>query len=221
MRACEIRLLARRAGIRAGAALLDLCCGVAGPGRMVAGESGCDYLGLDSSLDAIRIARRLAGPLGCRFEQSLVPPVPDGPFEVVMLLEAMLAIADKASLISAVASSLGPGGRFAFTVEAGPPLTAHEQARMPDADTVLLVELSELSELLAREGLVVTWQRDSTADHCQTATALLHEYRSDAEHIADGVGPRATADLIAAHESWCEWLATGRVRKFAVVAEKQ
>lgn len=221
MRAREIRRLARRADIRKGAALLDLCCGVAGAGRMVAGETGCDYLGLDSSFDAIRIARSLAGPLPCRFEQSLVPPVPDGPFEVVMLLEAMLAIADKASLIAAVASCLGPGGRFAFTVEAGPPLTADEQTRMPDADTVWLIELSALVELLGREGFVVTWQLDSTADHCEMAAALLHAYRSDADHIADGVGRRATAELIAAHESWCEWLATGRVRKIAVVAEKQ
>ena len=220
MRAGEIRLLARRAGVRAGATVLDLCCGLAGPGRMVAGETGCDYLGVDYSADALRIARRLAGRLPCRFEQGAVPPVPDGPFEVVMLLETMLAIADKAALFAAVANCLEPGGRFAFTVEAGHPLTADERARMPDADTVWLIELSELTELLCRAGLGVTWLRDSTADHGEMATALLNAYRSDAEHIADGVGARAAAELIAAHELWSEWLTTGRVRKFAVVAEK-
>ena len=36
MRATEIRDLATRAGIGPGVSVLDLCCGVAGPGRLVA-----------------------------------------------------------------------------------------------------------------------------------------------------------------------------------------
>ena len=69
-----------------------------------------------------------------------MPPLPDGRFDVVLLLETMLAFPDKAALLAEVARVLEPGGRFAFTVEEGRPLTAGERARMPDADTVWLVE---------------------------------------------------------------------------------
>ena len=41
MTAGEIRELAVQAGIAPGAAVLDLCCGIAGPGRFVTRELGC------------------------------------------------------------------------------------------------------------------------------------------------------------------------------------
>src|SRR3954466_13531751 len=76
MRAAEIRALAVRAGIAPGVSVLDLCCGVAGPGRFIAQELGCTYLGVDLSSGAIDIARERAGDLPCRFEVSRIPPVP-------------------------------------------------------------------------------------------------------------------------------------------------
>jgi ubiquinone/menaquinone biosynthesis C-methylase UbiE len=42
-----------------------------------------------------------------------------------------------------MARVLEPGGRFAFTVDEGRPLTQPERARMPGADTVWLIELAE------------------------------------------------------------------------------
>src|SRR3712207_672709 len=57
MTAGEIRALAARAGIGPGVTVLDLCCGVAGPGRFLARELGCDYLGVDASPSAVAIAR--------------------------------------------------------------------------------------------------------------------------------------------------------------------
>jgi hypothetical protein len=53
------------------------------------------------------------------------------------------------------------------------------------------------------------------------AAALLRSFRARAAGIADGIGARATDELISAHELWSEWLASGRVRKFAIVAERQ
>ena len=221
MRAGEIRELARRAGVAPGVAVLDLCCGVAGPGRLIAAESGCDYLGVDCSDGALEIARELAGDLPCRFEQAHLPPLPDGRFDVVLLLETMLAFPDKRSLLGDVARALHPGGRFACTVEEGRPLTPAERAAMPDADTVWLIEEADLLALLAEVGLTVTWQVDATASHHDTATALLQAFRTDAPDIARRIGPRATAELIAAHQLWRDWLGGGRVRKLALVAERR
>jgi SAM-dependent methyltransferase len=221
LRATEIRRLARSAGIGPGVSVLDLCCGVAGPGRLVVAESGCRYLGLDASASAVEIARGLAGDLPCRFEQREVPPLPDGPFDVVLLLETMLAFPDKRALLADVARVLEPGGRFAFTLEEGPPLTPDERAEMPDADTVWLIELAGIVGLLREAGLTVTWQEQWSTSHSAMATALLWCFRADASGIARQIGSLALADLLRAHELWSDWLGRGRVRKFALVAQKR
>src|SRR3954471_15831464 len=160
MTAGEIRALGMRASIGPGVSVLDLCCGIAAPGRFIARELGCDYLGVDASAGAVAIARERAGDLRCRFAVAQVPPLPAGSFDVVLLLETMLAFADKDALVREVSAALRPGGRFAFTLEAGPPLTAAERAAMPDADTVWLVEPDELAGSLQRAGLVVTCRED-------------------------------------------------------------
>ena len=128
MLAGEIRALAARAGIAPGVSVLDLCCGVAGPGRFITRELGCTYLGVDLSSSAIDIARERAGDLPCRFEVSRIPPLPAGPFDVVLLLETMLAFPDKESLLAEISRALATGGRFAFTMEEGLPLTEAERA---------------------------------------------------------------------------------------------
>jgi SAM-dependent methyltransferase len=220
MRAGEIRTLAERAGIADAVSVLDLCCGVAGPGRFITRELGCRYLGVDYSASAIDIARVRAGGLPCRFEVARVPPLPPGTFDVVLQLETMLAFPDKRTLLEAISGALTAGGRFAFTLEEGRPLTGPERARMPDADTVWLTPLAEMRALLGQAGLVVGWQEDWSLSHRAVADSLIDAFTADAAAIAAQIGRPALDDLMAAHRLWSEWLATGRVRKFAIVAGK-
>src|ERR1700733_11760543 len=221
MQAGEVRKLAHQARVGPGVWVLDLCCGVAGPGRMITAESGCRYLGVDCSASALATARELAGNLPCRFEQAHLPPLPEGRCEVVPLLETMLAFPDKDALVGGVARVLEPGGRFAFTVEEGRPLTQQERVRMPGADTVWAIELAELTGVVRKAGVAVTWRQEHSSAHHATATALLRCYRADSAQIAGQIGKQATAELITAHQLWTDWLGRGRVRKFAMVAEKQ
>lgn len=216
----EIRRLARQAGIARHTSVLDVCCGTAGPGRLITTESHCAYLGVDHSAPSLDVARELAADLPCRFEQTHVPPLPAGRFEVVLLIETLLAFADKGVLLQDVARALAPGGRFACTVEAGAPLTAAERAAMPAADTVWPIELPRLTDLLHEAGLSVIWQEQWTGSHQAAAAALLRAYRAESAAITEAIGPRATADLIAAHELWRDWLGSGRIAKVALVAEK-
>ena len=218
MTAGEIRALAAEAGVGPGVSVLDVGCGVGGPGQLLAGETGCRYLGVEFSASAVAIARERAPQL--RFAVGRVPPLPDGPFDVVLLLEAMLAVEDKDALVRAVAAALAPGGRFAFTLEEGEPLTAAERAARPDPDTVWLTPLASLEESLARAGLAVTWLQDHSRAHRATAQALLDAYAAEAGDIAAQLGRRALDDLLAAHRLWIGWLAEGRVRKLALVAER-
>ena len=220
MLATEIRALAGQAGIAPGVSVLDLCCGVAGPGRFITRELGCTYLGVDLSSSAIDIARQSARDLPCRFEVSRIPPIPPGPFDVVLLFETMLAFPEKERLVREIAGALPTGGRFAFTTEAGLPLTASERERMPDAETVWLAPLHEMHAYLERVGLVVRWQDDRSRSHRAVADSLIEAFAGDAADIAAQIGRRALEELLTAHRLWSDWLREGRVRKIALVAEK-
>jgi SAM-dependent methyltransferase len=220
MRAGEIRSLADRAGIARGVSVLDLCCGIAGPGRFITRELGCTYLGVDLSASAIDIARERAGGLPCRFEVSRIPPIPRGPFDVVLLFETMLAFPDKERLLREIHRALTSGGRFAFTLEEGLPLTEAERGSMPDADTVWLTPLSEMLRCLDGVGLDVRWQDDRSRSHRAVADSLIDAFAADATEIAGQIGGTALDELLTAHRLWRDWLRDGRVRKIAFVAER-
>ena len=150
-----------------------------------------------------------------------VPPLPAGSFDVVLLLETMLAFEDKDALVREIAAALRPGGRFAFTLEEGPPLTTAERAAMPAADTVWLTPLDEMTACLERSGLVVTWHEDRSAAHARDGAGAGRRVRR---------GRRPTSPRSSAVRGWttCSprtgcgssgWTA-GRVRKLALVAER-
>jgi SAM-dependent methyltransferase len=220
MRASEIQALADQAAIAPGISVLDLCCGIAGPGRFITRRLGCTYLGVDYSPSAIELARRRADHLPCQFEVSRIPPIPSGQFDVVLLLETMLAFPEKGPLLQQISTALASGGRFAFTVEEGLPLTELERATMPDADTVWLIPLPEMLSCLQQAGFVVRWQEDWSRSHRAIADSLLSAFASDAPDIAAQIGHRALEELLVAHRLWSDWLRDGRVHKVALVAEK-
>jgi hypothetical protein len=136
----------------------------------------------------------------------------------VLLLETMLAFPDKEQLLREVAAALAAGGRFAFTIEEGLPLSGSERAAMPDADTVWLTPREELLDHLERAGLAVRWEEDWSASHREVADALIDAFAADATEIAAVIGRQALDELLAAHRLWSDWLREGRVRKLAFVA---
>lgn len=218
MTAGEIRALAQRAAICRADAVLDLCCGVAGPGRLVAAETGCRYLGIDSDPGAVAVARRSAGDLPCRFAVARVPPLPAGSYDAVLLLETLLAFREKQPLLAAVALALRAGGRFVFTVEEGAPLTEAERAAMPMSDTVWPIPLAELLTLLERQGFEVGSVDDCTAAHRVTAAALADAFETHRPAISEAIGPRTVDGLVTSHRLWADWLGSARIRKLGVVA---
>src|SRR4051812_50018919 len=84
MTAGEIRELGVKAGIGPGVAVLDLCCGIAGPGRFLTRELGGDYLGADASAAAIDIPPQRAGDPPGRVVVAQIPPRPPGSFDCVL-----------------------------------------------------------------------------------------------------------------------------------------
>jgi SAM-dependent methyltransferase len=214
--------LGRRAGVAPGVRVLDLCCGEAGPGLHLARELGCAYLGVDADRQAIARARQRAADdgLAASFQLGRVPPLPRGRFDVVLLLETVLAFRDKRALLHAVSSALVPGGRFAFTLEEGLPLTRNEASTMPGSDTVWLTTLRHLRTDLNRAGLRLRWCGETTRAHRVTVDALVDAYTAAAPELRAAGAGRTVDDLVASHRAWSRWLRAGRVRKFSVVAEK-
>jgi len=137
-----------------------------------------------------------------------------------LLLETMLAFPETGTLVEEVSGALTTGGRFAFTMEEGVPLSEFERESLPDADTVWLTPLDEMLICLERAGLVVRWQADVSPSHRAVADSLLNALAADADDIAEQIGRRAFDELLAAHRLWSDWLKAGRVRKFALVAER-
>ena len=107
---------------------------------------------------------------------------------MVLLLETMLAFPDKQTLLQEISRALTTGGRFAFTLEEGLPLTEAERERMPDADTVWLTPLQEMLTCLERVGLVVRWQADCSRSHRAVADSLIDAFAADAADIAAQIG---------------------------------
>lgn len=220
MPASEILRLGESADIAPGSTVLDVCCGVGGPGLLLARRFGCAYHGVDASAAAVRIARERTGDLDCHFAVHAVPPLPAGRYDVVVLLETPLAFENKDSIFRAVHEVLPVGGRFAFTAEEGNPLTMAERRLMPEPDTVWPVPMVELLSQLSNVGLRVTWQDDCSAAHAEMARRLHDEFLADANDIVRQIGRQAHDSLLASHRLWGEWLNSGRVRKYAFVAEK-
>ena len=158
---------------------------------------------MDLSSSAIDVARERARELPCRFEVSRIPPVPSGPFDVVLLFETMLAFPDKETLLRDISAALAAGGRFAFTLEEGLPLTrgrARQDARLrhglanPSARRCSLTRAGRdrfrWHTTTKLELATVAWA-ESLSDPPPTQ---LDRRRSGAEHEAE-------VSLIAAHSN--------------------
>ncbi len=73
--------------------------------------------------------------------------------------------------------------------------------------------------MLDRVGFRVRWQDDCTQSHV-VVDSLIAAFEADASDIAAQIGRRALDELLAAHRLWSDWMRAGRVRKFAIVAER-
>lgn len=212
--------LVRAAGITAGEHVLDLCCGLGGPGRRIIAATGCRYLGVDGDEEAVSVARTRSAGLPAEYLHATVPPLPPSLFDVVVLLETLLAFPDKPALLRAVAESLEAGGRFAFTVEEGRGPDAAERAAMPNAGTVWPVPLSDLLGLLAQAGLRVDSCVEETAAQLEVVTGLIRAFSDHAPRLREELGVAFVDDLLTSHRLWRDWMTSRRIRKFSVVARK-
>jgi len=116
----ELRAVVAALRLDAGSALVDLACGLGGPGLWVARETGAALTGIDVSMSAVEGSRRRAERLGladrARFATGTFAAtgLDDGAFDGAMSFDALQYAPDKQAAFDEAARILRPGGRIAF-----------------------------------------------------------------------------------------------------------
>lgn len=141
--------------------VLDIGAGLAGCARMIAAETGCCVDCIEMSSDYVTGAALLNRITGLQDQikmqqgSALELPYPDNSFDLVLMQNVGMNIADKYRLYEEIARVLKPGGRFAFQeVAAGKAALIYfpvPWASEPDDN--FLLSADELQAILSECGL--------------------------------------------------------------------
>jgi ubiquinone/menaquinone biosynthesis C-methylase UbiE len=116
----EMRGMAAEISLSAGELLVDLACGMGGPGLWIARETGARLIGVDISTVAISAATERARRVGLSTISTFNPGtfaetgVVGGAAAGVMTVDALQYAPDKQAALFEVARILRRGGRFVF-----------------------------------------------------------------------------------------------------------
>ncbi len=152
---------------------LDIGCGLGGPARQIAAQSGCRVEGVDLTPEFIATAETLTQLVGlservgftcadaCRL------PFEDGHFTAAFTQHAAMNIADKSALYGEAHRAVRPGGRFAiYDVVAGPVagdlVFPMPWASQPEASHLL--DTDAVRDLIERTGFTCQQWLDRTAE---------------------------------------------------------
>lgn len=156
-------------GLRVGARVLDIGCGLGGSARFLAANYGCFVTGIDMNESFIDVARLLTQDtaLHATYEvmNALNLTFQDNTFDFAWTQHVAMNIRDRAGLYANVHRVLKPGGRLAlYDVTAGdngPLIFPVPWARTPDISFLLTVQ--EVREVLRDAGFAEVSCLDQTA----------------------------------------------------------
>lgn len=113
-----IELLIQKSGLKQGAKVLDVGCGIGGTSIFLAKEFGCDVTGITISPVQVEMAQAdakgLANPPHFRVDDANDISV-TGPFDVVWSVEMISHLHDRDNLFRRAGELLKPGGKMCIT----------------------------------------------------------------------------------------------------------
>jgi ubiquinone/menaquinone biosynthesis C-methylase UbiE len=146
--------------------ILDLGCGLGGPGRFLADRFGCSVLGIDLLPLRIELAQALAemtdttDRVSYRVADATDLDLPDSSFAQVWMLDVSMHIRNKRALFGEIARVLQPGGLLVMHEQTGP-LPPSMRPLMRQAPYIAPT-LPQLIRYIETDGLrLLTW-RDTT-----------------------------------------------------------
>ncbi len=143
-------------------ALLDIGCGIGGPGRFLADRFDCSVVGIDLVPRRIEVAEHLTALTGMearisyRAADATDLPFADGAFAHAWMLDVGIHIRDKRALFGEIARVLQPGGLLVMHDQMGPlpPAMRPMTRRVP----YIAPSLPQLLRYVDGAGLrVLTW----------------------------------------------------------------
>ena len=191
----ELRADVVRLGVSTSSRLVDLGCGPGGPLTFILASVRCRGIGVDSSSEALRVAKAQARALGvdALFEgrpADLNEPLPfeSRAFDAVMALDVVLHLRDRAAFFREVARVLAHGGRFLFT-DAGVvtgAITDDDVRARSGYGAVQLVSPGSNERLIELAGFRLIETEDRTASVIRNAggrLAAIDTYLGDLERV--------------------------------------
>jgi sarcosine/dimethylglycine N-methyltransferase len=178
--------LARRAAIRPGMAVLDVCAGLGGPARFLAHRFGVRVTGVDLTQSRCAAGARLTALVRLTPRVRLLRadaqalPFRAGAFDAAVSQEGLLHVPDKAAVLAECARVLRPGARLAFSDWiARPRLEENERRRLFDwMAAVSLQSIDGYRLRLARAGFEGVEAEDLSAEWIGILRERLRMYRS-------------------------------------------
>ena len=188
-----VEMLARRAALVPGMAVLDVCAGLGGPARFLAHRFGVRVTGVDLTHSRCAAGARLTAlvrlsPLVRLLRaDAQVLPFRARTFDAAVSQEGLLHVPDKAAVLRRV---LRPGARLAFSDwVARPRLEANERRRLDEwMAAVTLQSIEGYRELLARAGFALVEAEDLSAEWIGILRARLRMYRGMREQTVARFG---------------------------------
>lgn len=107
--------------IGTGSHVLDIGCGIGGPGVRIARRTGARVTGISISQEQIRLANSLAESAGVTervvFQRAdaMELPFPAQSFDAAIALESFFHMPDRGQVLAQICQSLRPGGRLVLT----------------------------------------------------------------------------------------------------------
>lgn len=181
--------------------ILDIGCGIGGPARLIAAETGARVTGIDLTETFVRVAEELSRRTGqgerLRFlcGSALDMPFDEGSFDLATLLHVGMNIADKEGLMREAARVLRAGRRLAVydVMQTGSGAPDFPVPWAASAATSFLARPDEYADWAAKAGFEVMHEcqrREEALDFFADRRAWLANRR------ASGLPPPAGLNLV-------------------------